>query len=495
MAHVSAESYPVLMPSIADTARATSLRHSMLPDGGVVLAMLSGGADSVALLRLLASGELGSGHHLFALHVNHLLRAEDSERDQAFVEALCDRLEVQLTVERVDVAAVAAEEGLNLEDAGRRARYALADPVLDACCARAGVSSADGRIAVAHTRSDRTETFMMRLAQGAGAAGLTSLRPVRGRVVRPLIDVSRDEVRAYLAKLGQEWREDASNLDTTRLRSGVRHDVLPLMRRINPRFDDSLARTLDVLLQEDELLAEMAAAFARDFAVVDGERVEFACSMMETLSLPMKRRTVRSAVLGAFPDASRLEFEHVEALVEGLSIDGFARDLPGGLRAENRYGTMSVSRTVEGDTAVAPGLLFVPGMVDLGAAGTITAETCGPAVEDEGPEVALVDAATLTQPLLVSGSRPGERMRPLGMDGSKKVSDLLVDAKVPRASRQSVPVVRSGESVVWLAGVRMSEDHKVSASTRTAIRLEWKREPGAADTDRGKERNETTDAP
>jgi len=482
------------MPSIAETARATCLAHSMLPDDSVVLAMVSGGADSVALLRLFAAGELGSGHRVFALHVNHLLRAEDSDRDQAFVETLCEQLGVMLTVERVDIAARAARDGLNLEDAGRQVRYESAESVLDARCAQAGIPVSRGRIAVAHTRSDRSETFVMRLAQGAGASGLTSLRPVRGRIVRPLIDVTREQVLEYLDLLGQEWREDATNQDTSRLRSGVRHDILPLMRKINPRFDDSLARTLDVLVQEDALLGEMAQAFARDFATVDGERVEFECSMMATLSLPMKRRTVRMAVIDAFPDASRLEFEHVEAVVEGLGVDGFARDLPGGLRAENRYGTMSVSRTVEGDTAVAPGLLFVPGRVDLGSAGTITAETCDPNVEDEGSDVVLVDAATLSLPLSVTAPEAGDRMRPLGMGGRKKVSDLLVDAKVPRAHRPLVPVVRDRESVVWLAGVRMSEDHKVSASTRTAVRLEWKRDPGAADMVRGEERNETTDA-
>ncbi len=466
----------------------------MLPPGAPVVAMVSGGADSVALLHLLAGGELGSGLHLSALHINHLLRADASDADEAFVRALCVELGVPLRVERVDVADVAARGGLNLEDAGRHVRYETADAELDARCSAAGVAGSDGRIAVAHTRDDRTETFLMRLAQGAGAAGLTTLKPVRGRIVRPLIDAPRELLREYLGLLCQPWREDASNADTSRLRSRVRHDLVPLMRRINPRFDESLTRTLEVLAQDDQLLAEMAEAFATDFSATRTDRVEFASAMMATLSLPMKRRVVRHAIFKAFPQASRLEFEHVEAVVEGLTLDGFARDLPGGLRAENRYGTMSVSRTVEGIAAVAPGLLFVPGTVDLGSAGMLYADSVDPMIQDDGPDVAVLDAAKLITPLSVKAPGEGDRMRPLGMNGNKKVSDLLVDAKVPKSQRSGTPVVGSGDDIVWVAGVRMSETYKVTPATTRAVRLSWVRDPDAADAVCGEERNETADA-
>jgi len=483
------------MLSLPDIARATVARYSMLPSGAVVVAMVSGGADSISLLRLLADGELGSDLILSALHVNHGLRGEESDGDEQFVRETCEALGVPLRVEQADVAGFAVEHGLNLEDAGRQIRYERAHTEADARSATAGIAPDGARIAVAHTRSDRTETFLMRLAQGAGAAGLTTLKPVRGRIVRPLIEASREDVRDHLALLGQPWREDATNADTSRLRARVRHDLLPVMRDINPRFDESLARTLAVLAEEDLLLDEMASAFARDFArAVRGERVEFGCDMMATLSLPMRRRTIRRAVIDAFPEASRLEFEHVEALVGGMEVDGFARDLPGGLRAEVRYGTMSVSRTVEGDTAVAPGLLFVPGTVYLGPAGELSAEPVSPSAENEGPDVAVIDAADLSLPLLVTAPADGDRVQPLGMSGSKKVSDLFIDEKVPRARREGTPIVRNGDEIVWVAGVRMSEPYKVTSSTRAAVRLSWKRHSDVADGVCDDERNETTDA-
>ncbi|MDO8987575.1 MAG: tRNA lysidine(34) synthetase TilS, partial [Coriobacteriia bacterium] len=160
------------MTSLPDIASATLNRYDMLPQGAIVVVMLSGGADSVSLLLVLAAMAPRAGLKLSALHVNHQLRAGASDEDESFVHELCASLRIPLRVERVAVGKLAEQEGLNLEDAGRRVRYELASEEIDARCAAAGEPADMGRIAVAHTRDDRTETFMMRLAQGAGATGL-----------------------------------------------------------------------------------------------------------------------------------------------------------------------------------------------------------------------------------------------------------------------------------------------------------------------------------
>lgn len=461
---------------LPDIARASVARHDMLPPGSVVLAMVSGGADSTALLHLLADGALGADLRLSALHVNHSIRGADADGDEAFVRTFCERLGVPLEVEHVDVPAYAREHGLNLEDAGRRVRRAAADSRLDAACEAAGVPESAGRIAIAHNRDDRHETFVMRLAQGTGAAGLTTLAPVRGRIVRPLIDVSRTEIREWLGLLGEDWREDATNADTTRLRARVRADVLPVLRDINPGFDEALARTIQVLADESDLLGMMAEAFARDFARRNGEAVEFDSVMMGTLSLPMRRRTVRAALFTAFPEASRLDFQHVEALTHGVLTDGFARDLPEGLCARTRYGTMAVFRASVEEPLLAQGMLNLPGALDLGRGGTITAEFVAPDTSDQGTERVVLSADSLGSQLEVTALREGDRMRPLGMTGSRKLADMLVDAKVPRQMRRAVPVVRHGDTVVWLAGVRLAEEYKVTTDTNTALLLSWERE-------------------
>ena len=457
------------MLTLPDIALATAECHAMLAPGETVLAMVSGGADSTAMLRLLASSELGA-LDVRVLHVNHLLRGEESDADAAFVEALCERLGVPCRVVCYDVSGYASAEGLNLEDAGRRVRYRFAEEELDAVA-----GAGEGRIAVAHTLDDNAETFLMRVVTGAGAGGLAGIPPVRGRIVRPLLDARRADVVAYLRGLEQEWREDITNADISRLRARVRHEVMPALEAVDPRFPATLGRSLALLAEEDSLLSAMADGFADAFAERLPEEVSLDLAQMRTLSRVMQRRVVRTALLRAFPDASRLEAAHTGALVDGLAFDAFARDLPFGLRAFVEYGRMIVSREPGALPPVAPALLDIPGTADLGPLGRIEAEETSPEKLSEDPSSAVIDAARLGGSLVVDAPREGDRMRPLGMTGTKKLSDLLSEAGVPRRQRPATPVVRNGEDVVWVAGVRLSEDYRVTASTVLAVRLSWRR--------------------
>lgn len=460
---------------LPETALTTIARYGMLPPGSVVLAMVSGGADSVALLRLLASGDAGEFPGLSALHVNHGLRGKASDADEAFVVRTCEQFGIACDVVRYDVAAYAAEEGLNLEDAGRRVRYRFAEDALDARCATAGAGKSRGRIAVAHTFDDRLETFLARIVAGAGAGGLRSIQPVRGRVVRPLLDTRRSQVVAYLRQMGQEWREDATNADTSRQRSWVRHELLPVIESRNNSFDAVAARMLTVLGDEDDLLAEMAEAFARDFSRIEGDTLVLERGMMATLSRPMARRTVRHALCAAFPEASRIEYEHVDALVEGMNDERFARDLPFGLRAEAEYSTLRISRTPGGELSVAPALLPLTGTAALGAAGTMVSREVTGIYSGSDADRVTIDADGVHWPLVVDAVREGDRIRPFGMEGTKKVGDLLTDAKVPRRLRRLVPIVRDGDRVVWVAGVRLSEESRVGPQTTRIAELVWGR--------------------
>ena len=462
------------MLTIPDIARATSERLGLLPSESPVLALVSGGADSTALLRLLAAGDLGPLRGLAVLHVNHQLRGEAAEADAAFVRGLCAELGVACRVERYDVAAYAAEEGLNLEDAGRRVRYRFAEDEVDALCDSLGVARATGRIALAHNRDDRIETFFMRAIKGAGTGGLASIPYRRDRIVRPLLDADRSAIRTWLIEVGQPWREDESNADITRLRALVRAEIVPVAERVNPSFRETLTRSIDLLAAEDALLSAMADAFARDFAEVKpGVSAAFDRELMLSLDLAMARRVVRAVVFAAFPDAFRLDSAHVEALVGGLGIDGFARDLPDGLRATAEYGRMVVSHSANVPRAVAPSLLFIPGIADLGSAGFLIAEEVACDDIAGAPDSVTIDAGGLER-LVVDGIRPGDRMRPLGMKGTRKLSDLLIDAKILRRMRGATPVVRDGERIVWLAGVRVSEEYRVDNATTRAVRLTWR---------------------
>jgi tRNA(Ile)-lysidine synthase len=447
----------------------------MFPEGSPVLAMVSGGADSVSMVRLLASGLLGE-MRLAVLHVNHMLREATADEDERFVRELCDELGVECHAVRYDVGEYAASHGLNLEDAGRRVRYRFADEELDAFCDRLGTGRDAGRIAVAHTLDDRIETFFMRAISGSGTGGLGSIAPVRGRVVRPLLDCERAAVRGWLADLGHTWREDSTNNDTARARALVRAELLPVAERLNPSFRTAMSRTMDLLADDDRLLSEMSQAFLRDFARIrPGERVEFDKGLMGTLDRTMARRCVKAALAEAFDEASRLEADHIEALVDGIAAEKFARDLPEGLRAFDEYDTMVVAHSQNAVLTLAPALLSLPGIAQLGAAGTLYAEPVASSDVAGSADTIVVSADVIGGELVVDSVRAGDRMRPFGMKGSRKLSDLLIDDKVPKRLRQAVPVVRDGEEIVWLAGTRMSDAYRVSADTVKAFRLTWER--------------------
>ena len=458
--------------TLSDIARDTVTDHALLPAGEPVLAMVSGGADSTALLRLLASGELGGGA-LSVLHVDHMLRGAESAADADSVSATCADLGVPCRVVRYDVGAYAAESGLNLEDAGRRVRYRFAEEELDARCAAAGLQPGRGVIATAHTHDDRMETFLMRLAAGSGPGGLSGIPYRRGRIVRPLLDARRSDVVAYLRALGQPWREDATNADTTRTRARVRAELLPLFEDMNPRFDEALFRTLDVVAEEERYLDATARAALEGLADTRPGEVRLDAAGLAALDRAIARRVLRAALVDAFPEASRIEFPHVEAVLDGLGDTGFDRDLTGGLRAFREYATLVVLRGRDEAGPLAPSLLLIPDMLDLGVAGRIVAERVEATVADEGTSIAVIDEAAIEGPLVVDGPRPGDRMRPLGMSGSRKLQDVLTDAKVPRRMRPITPVVRDGERVVWVAGVRLSDEFRVTGSTGRAVRLSY----------------------
>src|SRR5580704_215900 len=318
---------------------ATTARHRMLEAGDRVGVGVSGGSDSAALLRILqeVSGQLGI--LLAVLHFNHGLRGADSDGDEQFVASLASRLQLPFFCGREDVGGVARERRWNLEEAGRRLRYGF----FAALVAEGRVD----RVAVAHTADDQAETVLARVLRGTGTAGLASIYPVNGHVVRPLLEVRRAELREYLRNLGQEWREDASNQDQSRLRARLRHQVLPILEReIQPAVVRHLGR-LAAISREDEAFWR-ALTRGRLDALVEREGGELRIRCTDLLDpfakapapfdnlggearLAVTRRLVRGIVEELRGHCRQWTADHVQRVVdfaaEGSS--GFRIELPG----------------------------------------------------------------------------------------------------------------------------------------------------------------------
>lgn len=334
--------------------RARDLVHHQSP----VLLMVSGGSDSTALAYIAAQlsqrGEIGL---LGMLHVNHKLRGAEADADEAFVRALAASLSIELTVVDVDVRAIAEAEHGNVEAVARRERYAAAHDELAELCLKQGCPVSEGRIFVAHTVDDRIENFYMRSIVGTGPGGFRSMRYLNGVVARPLLDCTREELRDYIAARAAEleepavavdgalWCEDATNAHTDRFRAYVRHEVVPLAKARNAQLAETLARTMNLIGDEDDMLDRMADDLV-DQHVVWLEPAEEGCVLSPWLAaehVPLQRRVAFKVLDRLLDSDTRIETATVDAVLAAFSngrpVSGYVANVQGNLAiSANRNG-------------------------------------------------------------------------------------------------------------------------------------------------------------
>ena len=493
-----------------------------------VILMVSGGADSIALLHMAATEllDLGEGaslvriakERLHVLHVNHLLRGEDADADQHFVQDACDSLDIPCTVLRVDVTKLAQERDGNVEEIGRQVRYDAARELAQKLCVEQGVSRQKAKILTAHTADDRTETFMMNVMRGSGMSGLASIPRHRGLIYRPLLDYTHDQLKDWLKARGLDWHEDATNTDTHYLRAYMRHNVLPLLKARNPLLVQTVCKIADLMNDEDDYLEAKAARKLRQITLRKSESsLVLDALKLSSTDVVIARRVVRIVARQLIPEAW-LEFKHVDAVLEAVAAGVGVANLPQNLEARVRLGTVTFSftgaaRSAAGAaTAVAASVaatsnepagtspaaatfgehLAVPGTLEL-ADGRVLSARILPvehgfdvvsyatvhSQEWLGESVLLDAKACGVDPvhggsLWVSGPEAGDTMQPLGMHGqSKKISDLLGEAGVPVESRSMMPIVRTNirGHVVWVSGIRPDERVKCTQDTKQLLEL------------------------
>ena len=497
-----------------------------------VILMVSGGADSMALLHMTATEpiDLGDGaglvrvaqERLHVLHVNHLLRGADADADQHFVQETCDSLGIPCTALCVDVAKLAQERDGNVEDVGRRVRYDAARELAQKLCTEQVVSRQKAKILTAHTADDRAETFMMNVVRGSGMSGLASIPRHRGLIYRPLLDYTHDQLKDWLKARGLDWHEDATNTDTHYLRAYMRHNVLPLLKARNPMLVQTVCKIADLMTDEDDYLETKAARKLRQITLRKSESSLVVDALkLSSTDVVIARRVVRIVARQLISEAW-LEFRHVDAVLEAVAAGVGVANLPQNLEARVRLGTVTFSftgaarsaggagaaRSAVGAAAVvaangepagtspaAPTFgehLVVPGTLELTDGRVLSARilpvehgfdvvsyATAHSQEWLGESVLLDAKACGVDPvhggsLWVSGPEAGDTMQPLGMHGqSKKISDLLGEAGVPVESRSMMPIVRTNirGHVVWVAGIRPDERVKCTQDTKQLLEL------------------------
>lgn len=470
--------------------------HGVLRAGDRIAVAVSGGADSVALLRLLEKLQDDLGVTLCVAHFNHLLRGKESDRDEKFVETLARERRIEFVVGREDAAAAATRHNWNLEDAARRLRYGFLESLV--------ANGRATRVATAHTADDQAETVLARIIRGSGIAGLSAIYPVRGSIIRPLLEMRRKDLRTYLDSIKQPWREDASNADTTRLRARVRQRLLPAMER---SFSESIVNTLGglaALARDDQRFWDTFVHERCNSLVQRGTSGAGASIRVKDLLWPMTnaasedakefgpnpfraltQRIIRQLFADISKERGELSRKHAEAVIQlaETGLSGHQIELPGGVRVRKELDRLAFTRarpanSPSADASIRPYAYEL----EFPARGSITIRVAEldkrfslkvidwPMGERETKRGGVIlDAERLRPPVVLRSWEPGDAYIPLGHQQKRKLSRMLIAGRIAGAQRSLWPVLTSDGRIAWADRMPPAQEFSISEATRTGL--------------------------
>jgi tRNA(Ile)-lysidine synthase len=451
--------------TLADEVSAVIRRHSMLSGGETVMVGLSGGPDSVCLLALLGRIRDKLRLSIHAVYVNHNLRPEETGEEIEFCRDLCGRCGVPFVVKSIDVAAYAGQLRMNRQEAARELRYRAFE--------EAAFEVKADRIVLAHNADDQIETFLMRLLRGSGPKGLSGIPPTRGKIIRPLIETGRNEIEKFLDAEKIPFVVDSSNLEVHYLRNRLRKVLVPEMKKLNPNLASTLLNTTSILREEERFFGiAVTKALMKMISRKTDEKIELFIAPMEVMDTVILRRVLRRAI-----EETRglrgIGYVHIEAIM-GLIRNGASGDrlyLPKGIRVIRGYSLLiitSVPPSRIGEYELQP-----TAELALREAGLVIRASIEETAPDsgDGKSSVVLDADMVRFPLKVRARKSGDFFLPLGFGRRKKLQDFFVDEKVPRDERDSVPVLLSGDDIVWIAGHRADERFRITEKTRRFLKL------------------------
>ncbi|MEW6523758.1 MAG: tRNA lysidine(34) synthetase TilS [Bacillota bacterium] len=453
---------------VLDKVRAFFGWYQPVPHGGRILVAVSGGPDSVVLLDTLVRLRQELQCDLHVAHLNHMFRGEEAGEDARYVKELAEDRCLPCTVAEVNVPGRLGPEGGGKQQEARAIRYTF----LMRTARRVGACA----VATGHNRDDQAETVMWRILRGTSLRGLGGIPPVRGMVIRPLLQVWRSEIEDYVRVAGLSPRTDRSNLQTGYTRNWIRLELFPCLERVNPAVRRALADLGDVARDDNALLDQMSDERFQDVARVQGREIHLDRYALASLARPLARRVVLRSMEMARPGvAAELGRGHLDAVLSLVNNGrtGSRLDLPGSAKVRLQTGVLVVSGAPARGAVIVEQTLQVPGFVELGDGRVIEARLHSQELPElsASPEVAYIDYRAIRGPLRVRSRQPGDRFKPLGMTGTQKVKDYLIDKKIPVQLRQRVPVVVCDDGVVWLAGLRLDDRFRVVPSTDQVLEL------------------------
>ncbi|TCS94282.1 tRNA lysidine(34) synthetase TilS [Hazenella coriacea] len=457
-------------------------QQQLFNHGEKLLVAVSGGPDSMALLYGLHQLSRQNDWKLFVVHVNHQLRGADSEQDEEYVCRKCKDWNIPYAVDRIDVVKQVQQTGENKQAVSRKLRYESFLQVAKKWDIHTCV--------LAHHADDQVETVLMRLIRGTGVQGLTGIQQVRHwrglRLVRPLLHVSREMIENYCEQEFLEPRMDLSNLSTEYTRNRVRLELIPLLKSYNPQMKQSILQLSDLVRDEEEVWDDLVQKSLSEI-LLKKEKDYITIALTPFLQLPvaLQRRTVK-LILNCYlrQGVHEATLESVEQVryVAAHNHPSVTVHLPGDWVAQKEYQVLHLQKKTKGKRVSASKSvhdkisLSIPGVTSLeGLLGKIEVIVSNKALSeiDSCCDWAVFDAEQLLDRLYVRSRQPGDRMTCIGMDGTKKLKNLFMEAKIPRQHRHVHPVVLSGETIIWVPGIRRSKDAQITSKTKSYLTMRW----------------------
>lgn len=456
---------------IAKTVRQTITQFHMIEAGDTVVIGVSGGPDSVCLLDILRRLAAEDSFRLHVVHVNHGLRQEAQEEEQ-YVEELCRQWAIPCTVFHEDIRAYAAAEGCSVEEAGRKYRYQCFEQVMK--------EQNGNRIAVAHHRNDRAETMLFHMVRGTGMKGMAGIPAVRGAVIRPLFQISRQEIMEYLTAKQIRYYTDSSNASNEYSRNRIRNQVMPVLDTVNEQAAAHMAAAADAAAEYWNYVEEEAIREEKTCVQECGDKLLIRAEAFQDYAPLLQRHIIYRTMLrlcGTVRDLEQIHVEQVQKLFEKQS--GKRIRLPYEMLAERVYdgvrlwcGQDSLSPT---EKEWEPVYLEIPGVTRMPGVGNIICKRM-PMQRDmkisKKCYTKVFDYDKISEALLIRTPRQGDYLIADAQGSHKKLSRYFIDSKLPREERQRIPVLADGDKVWWIIGMRISEDVKVTEETRELLQIE-----------------------
>ena len=448
----------------------TILDHNMVQDSDVVVVAVSGGADSVCLLSILSELKDTLAMSLVIAHLNQGLRPQEDEKETEFVVGLAGEFNLPLTQEKAHT--LRRVPGTSLEEEARIIRYNFFEKILSEHDAR--------KVALGHNMNDQAETVLMNLLRGSGLRGLSGIPPIReNRYIRPLIQVTRDEIHAYLKEKNMSFIVDSSNLEKKYLRNKIRLDLIPLLLSYQPRFIEHLGELASLCREKNRSIEEEARNCLKKATLHVSQGVmDLSIGVLKDLPMSTRFDVIREAIKQIRGTLRGINREHVKAVRDLIDNPKpqLRTNLPEKFVVTKTYERLRFTTDAEGEIEdfLYPiehmGSIHIPEINQVLFLEEVAKKNFSES--SPSPRVAFVDLDRIEWPLSVRNFRVGDKFMPLGLKGSKKVKDVFIDKKISRQERKRMPILTCGNDIIWVYGIRIDDRYRVTTNTRRILRCE-----------------------